>query len=144
MALSSHEGMGGVVLRDNKTQMQKENKRCQRQLKAEQEEVSQWVTHQGNGCETLVPQPHITMEYRNSMCPRGRALAAGLRDSSPNGPQWAALPTQDNHGQRRKSGRWWLVAPISPPYHRRLSHILPCRPPKKFAQSRHPLWHGMI
>jgi hypothetical protein len=40
------EETGGAIHGDNRTQMQKENKHCQRRLKAEQTEVSQWATQQ--------------------------------------------------------------------------------------------------
>ncbi len=102
------EETGEVVLGDNKTQMQKENKRHRRQLKAEQDKVSQWATHQGNSYETSAPQPHSTMEYRNSMCSRVRALAhlaVGLLT------EWATMGCPTHMGQPwTKEEIWEAVA----------------------------------
>jgi hypothetical protein len=75
------EETGGAIRGDNRTQMQKENKRHWQQLKAEQTEVSQWATHQGTNGGTPAIHLHSPIEYRNSMCPTGQALshpAAGL------------------------------------------------------------------
>ncbi len=137
------EETGGVILRDNKTKMGKENKRHWWQLKAEQDKVSQWATHQGNGYEKLAPQPHRVIEIGNQCALEEGHLPTQLWDSSPSGPRWAAPSTLDNHGQRKKSGRQWLAAPIDPHYHQRLLHIFWRRLPNRFSQRRHKLWHGM-
>ncbi len=105
------EETGGVVLWDNKTQMQKENKRRWQQIKAEQDRVSQWATHQDNGYETSAPQPHRAIEYRNSMCPRGRALAhlaAGLLT------KWATMGCPAHTGQPWAKEEIWEVVARGP------------------------------
>jgi hypothetical protein len=97
------EETGGAIHGDNKTQMQKENKRRWQRLKEERNKESQWTTHQNTGSDTPAPHPHNTIEYRNSMCPTGRALAhpaAGLLI------QWATL------GCPTHTGQWWIKEEI--------------------------------
>jgi hypothetical protein len=69
--LPRNEETGGAIHGDNRTQIQKENKHCWRLLKAEQNEVSQWATHQGTDDGTPAIHLHSPIEYRNSMCPTG-------------------------------------------------------------------------
>ncbi len=102
------EEMGGAIRGDNRTQMQKENKRHWRQLKVEQTEVSQWATHQGTDGGTPAIHPHSPIEYRNSMCPTGRALShpsAGLLT------EWAMFGCPTHMGQPwTKEEIWEAVA----------------------------------
>jgi hypothetical protein len=102
------EETGGGVHGDDMTQMGKENKLHRRRLKNKQKEESQWTTHQVTNTHTPAPLPQNTIEYRNSMCPTGRALAhpaAGLLI------EWATLGCPTQTGQPwTKEEIWGAVA----------------------------------
>jgi hypothetical protein len=58
----------------------KENRQCRHMLKTIQATTSRWITHSGITSPTMPPKPHEGLRYRNSMCPRGRALSHPAAD----------------------------------------------------------------
>jgi hypothetical protein len=102
------EETGVAVHGDNKTKMRKENKHRWWRLELEQIKESQWTAHQGTTSHTPTPHPHTAVEYQNSMCPSGRALAhpaAGLLS------EWANLGCPTQTGQPwTKEEIWAAVA----------------------------------
>ncbi len=105
------EESGGVVHGDDKMQMQKENKHRWRWLKNNQTKESQWTMHQVTDTHTPAPHPQNRIEYRNSMCPTGRALAylaAGLLTN------WATLGCPTQMGQPWTKEEIWAAVARSP------------------------------
>jgi hypothetical protein len=68
------EYMNGEVTGDDKQQLQKQNKRKKRLLKALQQRGSQWTDHTGTVPCNISQLPRSREPYRNSMRPTGRAL----------------------------------------------------------------------
>ena len=67
------EDNGEVVLGENKAKLCKEIKQSRCALKVTQSATAQWMPHLGDNTTSLHKIP-LPPQYRNSMCPTGRAL----------------------------------------------------------------------
>ncbi len=86
---------GEVVRGDTKRQMRKENKIRRRLQKLEQPALQHWTVHTG----TMTPTDPAAREwpqYRNSMCPSGRATAHPAASML---AEWATLGCPTKMGQ---------------------------------------------
>jgi hypothetical protein len=66
---------GDRVRGDMKRVLHKENRQHRCKLKTMQATTSQWTPHSRTMSPTMPLEPHECLQYRNSMCPRGRALS---------------------------------------------------------------------
>jgi hypothetical protein len=62
------------VTGEGKQKLRTQNKKRKRRLKAAQHRHSQWTEHTGTVPFESTPLPRSRGDYRNSMCPTGRAL----------------------------------------------------------------------
>ncbi len=68
------EATGSVVRGDSKKQMRKENKLRRMRLKRGQTDTPQWTVHKGSTSPLAITEQDF-LQYQNSMCPSGRAVA---------------------------------------------------------------------
>ena len=62
------------VMGEGRHKLRKQNKQCKKRLKAAQQLQSHWAEHTGQVAYESTPLPQSRGEYRNFMCPTGRAL----------------------------------------------------------------------
>jgi hypothetical protein len=105
------EETGGAIHGDDKTKMRKENKCRWWHLKLKQIKESQWTAHQGTISHTPTPHPQTAVEYQNSMCHSGMALAhraVGLLS------EWANLSCPTQTGQLWTKKEIWAAVARGP------------------------------
>jgi hypothetical protein len=86
------------VTGEGKQKLRTQNKKRKRRLKAAQQRHSQWTDHTGTVPPESTPLPRSRGDYRNSMCPTGRAL---------NHPAANFLSEWATFGCPARTGRNW-------------------------------------
>ena len=96
---------------EDRKRIRLQNKRRRQRLKATQQPKSLWTDHTGTVPYESTPMPREREEYRNSMCPTGRALRHPATDSL---REWATLGCPTRTGRNWSKDEIWEAVERGP------------------------------
>ena len=96
---------------DDRKKIRQQNKQRRQRLKATQQPQSLWTDHTGTVPYESTPMPRERGEYRNSMCPTGRALRHPATD---NLREWATLGCPTRTGRNWSKDEIWEAVERGP------------------------------
>ena len=105
------EDTNDEVTGEGKQKLRTQNKKRKRRLKAAQQRHSQWTEHTGTVPSESTPLPRSRGDYRNSMCPTGRALNHPAADIL---SEWATFGCPTRTGRNWTKDEMWEAVERGP------------------------------